>query len=251
MGDLKKAMVETGIDKFLELVSIKKSISLKEASKILSVPTDVLENWSNILSKEKIVSIDYDSYGNMVVFITQKNVESKIKKVDSLKRTIEDKTKLVETNIAVKEKDLKEETKQLDALEEKLKKEVGYTKELYIEFEKVVLIEKELNKKVAVLKENKTELSKYIKSTTKNIDVKLRTIQHAEKEIKKYEKIKNNIKKDIDLIKKISRSMRGSHHQIDEKNIKDIEKRQKKILHENKNLNSKYSIINKIVNRFK
>ena len=108
MGDLKKAMVETGIDKFLELVSIKKSISLKEASKILSVPTDVLENWSNILSKEKIVSIDYDSYGNMVVFITQKNVESKIKKVDSLKRTIEDKTKLVETNIAVKEKDLKD-----------------------------------------------------------------------------------------------------------------------------------------------
>ncbi|RLG14057.1 MAG: hypothetical protein DRN66_02980 [Candidatus Nanohalarchaeota archaeon] len=251
MGELKKAMVETGIDKFLELVTIKKSISLKNASKFLSVPLDTLENWSNILSREKIISIDYDSFGNMVVFITQKNIEMKMNKVNSLKSTIEGNTKLVEANISVKEMDLKKEINYLEQFEDKLKKEMGYTKQLHEEFEKVASVEEDLIKKMAVMKKNKADLSKYIKGTTKEISIKIKTIERVEKEILKYEKIKEDIKTDIEFIKSLSRSIKKEPLQTIGKRIKKLENRQKKLLKENKKINSKYFFIHKLLNRFK
>ena len=251
MSELKKAMVNTGIDKFLELISARKSISLKEASKILSFPLETLESWSSILSKEKVISIDYDSFGNMIVFITHENVEAKTNKINSLKSTIEDKTKVVEENIVLKEKDLKRELKELKDLEEELKKEIGYTKELTVEFEKVANIEEELSKKMAVLEQNKNDLSKYTKSVTKEIDLKLKGVQDVEKEINKYEDKKNDIKKDILFIKKLSYTIKNEAPEDIEKKINELEKRQENLLKENKKLNSNYSLIHKILSKMK
>jgi len=57
----------TTIDQMFEIIKEKKKISLKNLSKILNVPEDLVEDWSKILEERNLVEIDYPPIGSPVV----------------------------------------------------------------------------------------------------------------------------------------------------------------------------------------
>ena len=54
-----EGFITTGIDKFMRLLYEKKRIELSEASKQLSIPTNVIEYWSYVLESQGLLKINY------------------------------------------------------------------------------------------------------------------------------------------------------------------------------------------------
>ncbi|MGV8150649.1 MAG: type II/IV secretion system ATPase subunit [Candidatus Woesearchaeota archaeon] len=61
MGEL-----ETGVDKLLALVKLKKKISIKEASISLKVPVQVLSGWVDFLEEEELVTVKSSLYETII-----------------------------------------------------------------------------------------------------------------------------------------------------------------------------------------
>ncbi|PIN82650.1 hypothetical protein COV61_05370, partial [Candidatus Micrarchaeota archaeon CG11_big_fil_rev_8_21_14_0_20_47_5] len=51
--------IKTGVDRLIKLLYERKKISLEEASKLLSIPKERLEDWARVLEDEGIVKVDY------------------------------------------------------------------------------------------------------------------------------------------------------------------------------------------------
>lgn len=52
-------VIETGVDKLIELIERKKDLSLQEAANLLGVPKVVVEEWVSFLEEEGLISVDY------------------------------------------------------------------------------------------------------------------------------------------------------------------------------------------------
>ena len=59
MANVDEGYISTGIDKFMRLLYDKKRIELGEASKQLSIPTNVIEYWSYVLESQGLLKISY------------------------------------------------------------------------------------------------------------------------------------------------------------------------------------------------
>lgn len=55
----KQEVIETGVDKLVELIKKEKRISIKQASTKLGVADSLIEEWANFLEEEGLISIDY------------------------------------------------------------------------------------------------------------------------------------------------------------------------------------------------
>jgi len=58
-------LVLTDIDRFLELIKSKGRIDSKNASEIMKLPLDMLEDWAEILNKRGLIEIEYPVLGTM------------------------------------------------------------------------------------------------------------------------------------------------------------------------------------------
>lgn len=52
-------LIETGVDKLVELVRKNSKISISDAAKALNVSTDVIEEWADFLEEEGIINVEY------------------------------------------------------------------------------------------------------------------------------------------------------------------------------------------------
>lgn len=59
MEELRKLMIETNVDKLLELVESRGKITTNECSALLNVQESIIEEWAEILSKHRLLEIDY------------------------------------------------------------------------------------------------------------------------------------------------------------------------------------------------
>lgn len=59
MEELRKLMIETNVDKLLELVENRGKITTDECSALLNVQESIIEEWAEILSKHGLLEIDY------------------------------------------------------------------------------------------------------------------------------------------------------------------------------------------------
>ena len=73
----KKTMLETGIDDFLELVATKETITLEQITEELSLSPETAESWAEILSKEGLITTNYNRKGNIILSNTKKNTKEK------------------------------------------------------------------------------------------------------------------------------------------------------------------------------
>jgi chromosome segregation ATPase len=74
-------MIETGVDKLVRLVKQNKRISVPDAAKALDVSKVVVEEWSDFLEEEGIISIEYKFTTPYLVdrVLSKKEVEDKVK----------------------------------------------------------------------------------------------------------------------------------------------------------------------------
>ncbi len=52
-------LIETGVDKLVNIIRKNKKISIGEASKALNIPENVIEEWADFLEEEGIINIEY------------------------------------------------------------------------------------------------------------------------------------------------------------------------------------------------
>jgi len=51
--------ITTAVDSLVKLVKEKKKISVEEASKLLKIPENIINEWASFLEEEKIIQIEY------------------------------------------------------------------------------------------------------------------------------------------------------------------------------------------------
>ena len=60
-----REVLETGIDKLLDLVESQKEISSKEAAEILKMPLSEVEKFARILREHGLIDIDFSTIGTI------------------------------------------------------------------------------------------------------------------------------------------------------------------------------------------
>ncbi len=60
--------IQTGVDKLVMLLKTKRKVSVKEASKRLGVPEDVIKEWADFLENEGLIHADYSLTNEFLVF---------------------------------------------------------------------------------------------------------------------------------------------------------------------------------------
>ncbi len=158
-----KASIETGVDKLVSLVSAKKRISMKDASKELGVSQSSVEEWAAFLEEEGIITIEYKFTTPYLIpkAFSDKEIADKVKRFSADKENMKRKA---ESGLAYleKEKDALSEIKN-DFLE--LKKSFGS------EFEKAKGEIEKLEKYSKMKKELEESLIKQKADFEKNIKV--------------------------------------------------------------------------------
>ena len=117
------SVIETGVDKLVELIRAKKRISVKDAAKELGVGPIVTEEWADFLEEEGIISIEYK-------FATPFLVERKLSKDEVQKKEKEFHSKKegfvrkAEVTLAILDRE-SEDFKRFKDKFDKLKSEMG------------------------------------------------------------------------------------------------------------------------------
>ena len=241
-------MLETGIDGFLELVASKGSINAKLVADELSLSEETVESWADILSKEGLVSTEYDKKGNLVIMSTSKNTKEKEKHIKELTTNVQADIINIEANVHSKEKTLKNEEKMLKGFEKILEKDLEKTIQIDEEYEKIKVREKEILEIFTAMGAKEKELKKDSFSIKKVVDEKTKSIKNIEKELKNFEKEKARLLEDIELIKKISKVLNVPAEDMNKK-IQNIEDRVLEIRKLNNSVNKKYGIVKKLFSK--
>ncbi len=160
--------IETGVDKLVRLVESKKKVSTREAAKVLGVSTSVIDEWSDFLEEEGLISIEYKLATTYLVErkLTKKEV---VKKAKEFRGTKDAFIRRIETDM----QGIEHDTQGLEELK-------GQFHEL----------KREIGDDLSNVKEELKELENYEK-LKKNID---KQIYNQQKEFKKR---MNDMEKDI------------------------------------------------------
>lgn len=70
-------VLETDIDRLLRLVEEKKQINLDDASRILKVKEEQVEEWGKILEEQGLIKLNYPAFGKPILQLIKKYVEEK------------------------------------------------------------------------------------------------------------------------------------------------------------------------------
>ena len=202
------AKIETGVDKLVKLINLKKKITLEKAAKFLGVSTVVVEEWANFLEDDGVISIEY-KFSNVYL------VERKISQEEFKKKTKEFSTKQdafvrkVETALSAVELDtekLDEIKTEFRELSRELGKEVSAVKTELEELEHYEKLKKNLDQQIllqqqnfrTVLEQKHNELIKEeerFKGMIKQLNLEEIKIDKEEKELK----ILDNYEKSMEL----------------------------------------------------
>jgi len=189
--EMEESLIETGVDKLVELVKAKKKISFSDAANQLGVAKQVIEEWADFLEEEGVISIDY-------TFTVPYLVERRLKK-EELKK---------------KEKEFhgKKEAfvRKVESILTSLEAESGGIDKMKKEFEE---LQKDLSGDIHLVRDELNELKKY-DDLKKNIDMQMevqkeglrKRIDENRKQIikeqRKYDAILQEVKSEEDTIKK-------------------------------------------------
>ncbi len=224
----KKSVIETGVDKLVNLISERKKVSVKEAAKELGVSMDSVEEWADFLEEEGIISIQSQF---ATVYLVEKKLSKKevAEKVKAVKEEKESFMRRVDSSINALQRD-HDEIKLIDSefqqiksmLEDKFSKLHKKLDQLE-DFRKT---HKEIGGKVQDLEsdyENKLkEMDKRLKKEEKEYHDVMQDVEDELKEIKsereKLEKMKTTEKELESRVDEINRMIGQVKKEIDKEN---------------------------------
>ncbi|NIA03730.1 MAG: hypothetical protein GWP09_00075 [Nitrospiraceae bacterium] len=258
-----KELIETGVDKLVELIKKKKKITIKEAAKEISVSEDVIKEWAEFLEEEGIIEIKYNLVSSYLVAkeLSEREIQQKKKQLnddkqifsregDSLLNQIENDSKDIEMikeefqklkeEIELDSDEMKEKLNELDKFndskrhlqsllnQEKQKyeqeKEESH-KKLMLELKRYNELIKELeNEKNIILKEKETE--KKVEQSGEDIKNKINLFENTLEKLKEEaKKHKIVVESNESIIDKISDKIKQLKSEIEdgEKKIVELE----------------------------
>lgn len=243
-------MIETGVDKLVELIKKAGRISVPDAAEKLGVSEDVVEEWADFLEEEGIISIEYKfataylqekKLNNREIKEKEKEFERRkdvfvrkaeivLKSLDKEStsfKTAEDQFKKIKNEIGSEVEHVRGEVEELEKLEE-LKKnlDADLIKQKHDYADKIIesqnTMKKEQEKYRDIVKEIVVE-EKNVRKNIKNEECDINKLQGKEKLIaKKLENFKIMISKIEDRAKEDSQLIYNERNHID--NLKNLAK---------------------------
>jgi chromosome segregation protein len=188
---MESKLIETGVDKLVNLVKQKGRIALADAARDLGVSSNVIQEWVDFLEEEGILSVEYKLTKPFLVDkkLTKKEVDAKEKEFSSQKDVF---VKKAETSLGFLEKqasDLKKVKQEFDSIKSDLGMELDKVRNDLKELEKYQDIKQEFQRE---LDQQRSDSKLRIGELTKQI----------EREQKKYADIVTDIKKETQSISK-------------------------------------------------
>ena len=202
--EIQSSVIETGVDKLVNLVNERGRIALQDAAKELGVSTTVIQEWVDFLEEEGIISVEYKITKPYLVErkLTKKEVETKAKEFASRKEVF---VRKAEGSLGFLEKqaqELKKVKSEFDRLKQELGIELDTVRGDLRELERYQQLKEELQKQV---EEQKNEAKLKIEELTNRV---LR-------EQKKYQELIADIKKEKEEL---------SREKTESKSIEESEK---------------------------
>lgn len=185
--EIESSVIETGVDKLVNIVKERGRIALADAAKELGVSVTVIQEWVDFLEEEGIISVEYKLTKPYLVErkLTKKEVEAKAKEFEGKKDAF---VRKAEVNLSFLEKqaeELKKVKTEFDILKNELGMELDGVREDLKELERYQQLKEELQKQV---EEQKSEAKSKIEELT----------QAVLREQKKYQELVSDIKKERD-----------------------------------------------------
>jgi len=188
---LTSSIIETGVDKLVELVNAKGKISSEDAAKELGVSTTVILEWADFLEEEGIVSVEYKFTKSFLVArkLGKKEVEEKAKEFSGKKDVFVRKAEISLGFLERESEKLRGIKEEFDKIKKDLGLDIGNIKDELDELKRYEQLKISLDKQV---EEQKTASMDKLQEVTKQILM----------ERKKYQDVLEGIKKEEEELKK-------------------------------------------------
>ena len=189
--ELTGSVIETGVDKLVNLVKERGRIALADAAKELGVSTTVIQEWVDFLEEEGIISVEYKLTKPYLVErkLTRKEVDAKAKEFTSKKEVFVRKAEVSLSFLEKQAGELRTIKGEFDRLKSELGFELGTVREDLKELEKYLQLKEELQKQV---EEQKDEARLKIEELAKQV----------EREQKKYQELVAGIRREKEELAK-------------------------------------------------
>lgn len=217
------SIIETGVDKLVNLVNKKGKISAEDAAKELGVSPTVVMEWVDFLEEEGIIKTEYKFTKPFLVArkLAKKDIKEKAKEFTGKKEVFVRKAEVSLSFLDKESEKLKGLKEEFDKIKQDLGLDIGSIKDELEELKKYEQLKISLDKQI---EEQKTSAIDNLQAMTNQILM----------ERKKYQDMLSNIKKEEYSLKK------------DKENANSIEQSEKII---NDKLNSIRQIIKKVESR--
>ena len=182
---MESTVIETGVDRLVNLVKERGRIALADASKELGVSLTVVQEWVDFLEEEGIINIEYKMTKPYLVErkLTKKEVDDKSKEFANKKDVFIRKAEVSLLFLEKQAEELKKVKNDFDRLKEELGLELTNVKEDLKELERYQQLKQELQKQI---EEQKNDARTKLEELTRQI---LR-------EQKRYKELVSDIKKE-------------------------------------------------------
>ena len=189
--ELTGSVIETGVDKLVNLVKERGRIALADAAKELGVSTTVIQEWVDFLEEEGIISVEYKLTKPYLVErkLTRKEVDAKAKEFTSKKEVFVRKAEVSLSFLEKQAGELRTVKGEFDRLKSELGFELGTVREDLKELEKYLQLKEELQKQV---EEQKDEARLKIEELARQV----------EREQKKYQELVAGIRREKEELAK-------------------------------------------------
>jgi chromosome segregation ATPase len=166
--EVESSVIETGVDKLVNLVKERGRIALADAAKELGVSTTVAQEWVDFLEEEGIISVEYKLTKPYLVErkLTKKEIDVKAKEFTSKKDVFVRKAEVSLSFLGKQADELKKVKKEFDIMKSELGMELDTVREDLKELERYQQLKEELQKQV---EEQKSDAKQKIEELTKQV----------------------------------------------------------------------------------
>ena len=189
--EIASSLIETGVDKLVNLVKERGRIAFADAAKELGVSATVIQEWVDFLEEEGIISVEYKLTKPYLVErkLTRKEVDAKAKEFTSKKEVFVRKAEVSLSFLEKQAGELRTVKGEFDRLKSELGFELGTVREDLKELEKYLQLKEELQKQV---EEQKDEARLKIEELARQV----------EREQKKYQELAAGIRREKEELAK-------------------------------------------------
>lgn len=183
--EIASSVIETGVDKLVNLVKERGRIALQDAAKELGVSATVIQEWVDFLEEEGIISVEYKLTKPYLVErkLTKKEVDAKAKEFAGKKEVFVRKAEVSLSFLEKQAEELKRVKDEFDRLKSELGMELDTVRDDLRELERYQQLKEELQKQV---EEQKNDAKLKIEELT----------QQVVREQKKYQELIEGISKE-------------------------------------------------------